>query len=336
MQTNRAALIHRYGGNDLVRLEEVPPPTAGPGEMVVAVHAASVNPVDFKIREGKTKVLLPYRFPLILGNDLSGEVVSVGPGVTRFRPGDAIFTRLDKDRIGAFTDLALVRESAAAKKPDNLSHEEAASIPLVGLTAWQALRDLGGLQAGQKVLIHAGPGGVGTFAIQLARHLGATVATTASARNTELVQRLGADVIIDYKTTPFETVVRDYDMVFDTQGGDTLLRSFQVVRRGGVIVSVGGNPDGKFARAWGLNPLLVAILGLMSFRVTRAARRGGVRYEYLFMRASGEQLGEIGALLSQGIIKPVIDRVFPFDEVREALAYVEAGKAVGKVVVKIR
>jgi NADPH:quinone reductase-like Zn-dependent oxidoreductase len=212
----RAVRIHRYGGNDEVRLDDLPTPSPGPRDLLVRVRAASVNPVDFKIRDGKVKVLLPYRMPLTLGNDLSGVVEAVGNEVSRFRAGDAVFARLDKQRIGAFADYALVDEAAAAAKPARLGHVEAAAIPLVGLTAWQALRDLGRLERGQKVLIHAGSGGVGTFAIQLAKQLGATVATTASERNAALVRELGADVVIDYKTTRFEDAIADYDLVFDT------------------------------------------------------------------------------------------------------------------------
>jgi NADPH:quinone reductase-like Zn-dependent oxidoreductase len=329
----KSIVIHKYGTNDELRLEELPRPTPGPDDLLVETRAASVNPVDFKIREGATKVLLPYRFPLTLGNDLSGVVVETGANVTRFKPGDEIYARLDKDRIGAFAELALVRERAAAPKPPNLSHVEAASIPLVGLTSWQALRDIGRLTAGQKVLIHAGSGGVGTFAIQLAHHLGAKVATTASARNQALVERLGADIVIDYKTTKFEDVIQEYDLVFDTQGGETLERSFSVVRRGGVVVTVGGRPDAKFARAWGLNPMVVFALGILTRKVTRLARAHGVYFEYLFMRASGEQLAQIGELLVSGVIKPIVDKTFPLAQAKEALAYVESGRAVGKVVI---
>src|SRR5881394_3575155 len=208
-----------------------------------------------------------------------------------------IYSLLDKDRIGAIAEYALVRESAAAKKPTRLDYVQAASLPLVGLTAWQALIDLAQLQAGQKVLIHAGSGGVGTFAIQLAKHLGAQVTTTASAKNHALMKSLGADVAIDYKTTRFEEVVRDRDVVFDTQAGETLLRSFDAVRSGGVVVTVGGRPDAKFARAWGLSTPLVWILGFLNRKVDRLARNKGARFEYLFMRASGEQLEQIGALV---------------------------------------
>lgn len=240
-----------------MEMMERPRPEPGPGDLLVRVRAASVNPVDYKIRDGGVKVLIPYAFPLILGNDLAGDVEAIGPGVTRFKVGDAIYSRLDKDRIGTFAEYALVREGAAAKKPALLDYGEAASLPLVGLTAWQVLVDIARLQAGQNVLIHAGSGGVGTFAIQLARHIGARVSTTASARNHALVKSLGADVAIDYKTTRFEEVARDQDVVFDTQAGDTLLASFEAVKPGGVVVTVGGRPDAKFARAWGLGLPLV-------------------------------------------------------------------------------
>jgi alcohol dehydrogenase len=301
----------------------------------VRVRAAGVNPIDYKIRDGAVKVLLPFSFPLILGTDLAGDVDAIGPGVTRFMVGDAVYSRLDNDRIGAFAEYALVRESAAARKPAHLDYVQAASLPLVGLTAWQALIDLAQLQAGQKVLIHAGSGGVGTFAIQLARHLGARVATTAGARNHALVKSLGADVAIDYRTTRFETVAREQDVVLDTQGGDTLLRSFEAVKRGGVVVTIGGLPDGKFARAWGLSLPLVWILGFLNRKVDRLAKEKSVRFEYLFMRASGEQLERIGALVDQGVIKPVLDRTFPLEAAAEAISYVQSGRAVGKVVIRV-
>jgi alcohol dehydrogenase len=325
--------IRRY--KDPVELLELRRPEPGPNDLLVKVRAASVNPVDFKIRDGGVKVLIPYKFPLVLGNDLAGDVEAVGVGVTRFKPGDAIYARLDKDRIGAFAEWALVSESACAPKPAGLDYAQAASLPLVGLTAWQALIEIGQLTHGQAVLIHAGSGGVGTFAIQLARHLGATVATTASAKNHELVRSLGADLAIDYKTTRFEEVVHDQDVVFDTQGGETLLRSFQSVKRGGVVVTVGGVPDGKFARAWGVSLPIIWALTFMTRKITAAAKQSGARFEYLFMRPSGDQLAEISKLVDQRALKPVLDRRFPFDATREAVAYVETGKAVGKVIVDV-
>ena len=332
----KAAFIRRYGGNDVLELGELPAPQAGPGELLVEVHAASVNPVDFKIRDGMLKLIVPFGFPLILGNDLSGTVQAVGDGVTRFAPGDAVFARMDKRRIGAFAELAVVAEADAALKPANLSHTEAAAVPLAGLTAWQALFEIGGLTAGQKVLIHAGSGGVGTFAIQLARHAGATVATTAGARNAELVRSLGADIVIDYQAQRFEDVVSGQDLVFDTQAGDIRHRSFAVLRRGGVLVSIAGKPDGRLVREFGLNPLLGVLLDFLNRKTLRLAKRHGVRYEYLFMHPSGEQLEEIGRLLAAGSVKPVIDRVTPLEQAREALAPAEAGHATGTEVVEVK
>lgn len=332
----KAAFIRRYGGNDVVEPGELPEPQAGPGELLVGVHAASVNPVDFKIRDGMLKMIIPFGFPLILGNDLSGVVKAVGAGVTRFRPGDAVFARMDKRRIGAFAEFAVVAEADAAPKPENLTHVEAAAVPLAALTAWQALFETGGLKAGQKVLIHGGSGGVGTFAIQFARHAGLTVATTVGARNADLARRLGADIVIDYKSQRFEEVVSDQDLVFDTQAGDIQHRSFAVLKRGGVLVSIAGKPDGRLARQWGLNPFLGVALDFLSRKTLRLAKRHGVRYEYLFMHPSGEQLASIGRLIEAGSVRPVVDKVFPLAQVREALAHVEAGHATGKVVVEVR
>ena len=332
----KAAFIRRYGGNKVVELGELPAPQAGPGELLVEVHAASVNPVDFKIRDGMLKMILPFGFPLILGNDLSGVVQAVGAGVTRFRPGDAVFARMDKRRIGAFAEFAVVAEADAAAKPANLSHVEAAAVPLAGLTAWQALFEIGGLKAGQKVLIHGGSGGVGSFAIQLARHAGLTVATTVGARNAELAYSLGADIVIDYKTQRFEEVVSDQDLVFDTQAGDIQHRSFAVLRRGGVLVSIAGKPDGRLVREFGLNPLLGVLLDFLNRKSLRLAKQHGVRYEYLFMHPSGEQLAQLGRLLEEGSVRTIIDKVFPLEQVREALAYSEAGHATGKVVVEVK
>jgi NADPH:quinone reductase-like Zn-dependent oxidoreductase len=331
----QAALIDRYGDNSRVRLADVAVPPMGHDDLLVKVHAASVNPVDTKIRDGKLKVLIKYRMPLVLGNDLAGTVTAIGAGVTRFKVGDAIYARLDKHRIGAFAEYAIVREDLAAPKPANLTFEEAASLPLVGLTAWQALIDIGRLQAGQKVLIHAGSGGVGTFAIQLARHLGAKVFTTVGQRNVALVKQLGADVAIDYRSERFENVARDCDVVLETLGDELLLRSFQSVKRGGVVVSIGNTPTAAFAREWGLNPMLVFVMGLMSRKAMAAARARGARYEYLFMHADGEQLRQIAQRVEAGVIRPVIDKVFPLSEVREALAYSESGRATGKVVIKV-
>src|SRR5215208_4090074 len=331
----KAALIDRYGSNDVVRVADVAVPAMGPTDLLVRVHAASVNPLDVKTRDGKLKTLLKYRFPLVLGNDLAWVVAYVGARVTRFEKGDAVYARLDSDRIGSFAEFAVVREGAAALKPANVTFDEAASLPLVALTAWQALVEIGKLRPGQRVLIHAGSGGVGSIAIQLARHLGATVFTTVGQRNMELVKRLGADVPIDYRSARFEDVATDCDVVLDSAGGETLVRCFECVKPGGVVVSIGSTPSAAFARSWGLNPILVLAIGAMSRKATAAARRHGARFEYLFMRADGEQLERITRLVESGVIKPLVDKVFSLEQVRDALAYSESGRATGKVVITV-
>src|SRR5437867_7434270 len=286
----KAALLARYGSNDLVKVADTAVPVIGSMDLLVQVHAASVNPVDVKTRNGQLKTLLKYQFPLVLGNDLSGVVSDAGTQVTRFKKGDAVYARLDSDRIGTFAEFAVVREGAAALKPTNVTFEEAASLPLVALTAWQALVEIGKLETNQRVLIHAGSGGVGSIAIQLAHHLGATVYTTVGQRNMELVKELGADVAIDYRSARFEDVARDCDVVLDSAGGDTLVRSFECVKAGDVVVSIGNTPSAAFARSWGLNPIIVLAIGVMSRKAMAAARRHRARYEYLFMRADGAQL----------------------------------------------
>lgn len=332
----KAALIDRYGSNDVVRVANIAIPIPGTNDLLVQVHAASVNPVDSKTRDGKLTTLFKYRFPLVLGNDLAGVVSDVGRGVTRFKKGDAVFARVANGRIGTFAELAVVDESAAAPKPANITFEEAASLPLVALTAWQALVEIGRLGAGQRVLIHAGSGGVGSIAIQLAHHLGATVLTTVGQRNIELVQRLGADVAIDYRRERFDDVARDCDVVLDSAGGETLVRCFACVRPGGVVVSINSStPSPAFARSWGLNPVIVFAIRVLSRKVLAAARKHQARYEYFFVRADGAQLGEIALLVERGAIIPLVDKVFRLDQVREAFAYSESGRATGKVVIQV-
>ncbi len=330
----RAAFIRRYGGNEVVEVGEAPVPAVGPEDVLIEVKAASVNPLDFKIRQGKTRALLPYRFPLVLGNDCAGVVARVGAAVRRFKPGDEVFVRLAKDRIGAFAEFAVAVESIVALKPDNLSFAEAASLPLVGLTSWQALVDIAQLGRGQKVLIHAGAGGVGTFAIQLAWHLGAEVATTASLRNTALVRSLGANIVIDHHRQRFEESLSDVDVVFDTIGGDVQQRSFGVLRRGGVLVTIAGLPTARVAREWGAGAGTCAVLWAANFAAHARARRRGVRFEYLFMRADGGQLQKIASLVEASELRAVIDRSFPLTQTAAALAHSEGGHAVGKVIIE--
>ncbi len=332
----KAFIIDRYGSNDVVRAGEMPDPELRDDDVLVQIHAASVNPLDLKIRDGKLKLILPYRLPLILGNDLAGVVVRVGSGVRRFKPGDEVYARTDKDRIGAFAEFISIKEDAVAEKPKKLTMEEAASIPLVGLTAWQVLVERANLKRGQKVLIHAGSGGVGTFAIQLAKHLGAIVATTTGTENLDWVKRLGADIVIDYKKEDFETILHDYDVVLDTLGGEVLERSLRVLKPGGKLISIAGPPDPDFAKDIGSTWILRLATRLLSYRIRKRAKRHHVSYSFLFMRPSGDQLREIGSLIDSGTIRPVVDRVFPFESTKEALAYVEKGRAKGKVIVKVR
>ncbi|MDP9423406.1 MAG: NADP-dependent oxidoreductase [Pseudomonadota bacterium] len=330
----KAFAIDRYNGPLTAR--EVPDPVAQPGVVLVRIHAASVNPVDSKIRNGEFKLFLPYRFPLVLGNDFAGVVIGVGAGVRRFRIGDEVYAHPDNDRIGAFAEYIAVREDNVAPKPKNLSMEEAASIPLVALTAWQVLVERAQLKKGQKILVHAGSGGVGTIAIQLAKHLGATVATTTSSANVELVKSLGADVIIDYRKQDFAELLRDYDVVLNSLGPDILEKSLAVLKPGGKLISISGPPDPAFAKSIGASWFFRQAVRLLSLKIRRRAKRHRIDYSFLFMKANGDQLGEITKLIEAGAIRPVVDRTFPFDQTPEALAYVDSGRAKGKVVIKVR
>jgi NADPH:quinone reductase-like Zn-dependent oxidoreductase len=314
---------------------DAPEPTVGDHDVLVDIHAAGVNLLDAKIRDGEFKLILPYKAPFILGHDLAGVVSHVGPAVTRFAVGDEVYGRPRDGRVGTFAQRIAVHEDDLAIKPATLSMAEAASVPLVALTAWQALVERANLQPGQKVLIHAGSGGVGTYAIQLAKHLGATVATTTSAGNVEWVRDLGADVVIDYRSQDFETVVHDYDVVLDSQGGDTLAKSLRVLKAGGIAVGIAGPPDPDFARRQGLRLPLRLVMALLSLKTRRAARRHGAHYSFLFMRASGAQLDEITKLIDSGELRPIVDRTYPFDEAPQALAHVEGGRAKGKVVITL-
>ncbi|MCR5890255.1 NADP-dependent oxidoreductase [Hymenobacter sp. J193] len=266
---------------------------------------------------------------------MAGVVTRVGAKVTQFKPGDEVYARVDTDRMGAFAEYVAVKEAAVAPKPASHTMEEAASLPLVALTAWQTLRDVGQLQPGQRVLIHAGSGGVGTVAIQLAKHWGAFVATTTSTANVEWVQQLGADRVIDYKKEAFENVLEGYDLVLDTLGGEALDKSFQVLKAGGKVVSVAGPPDPQFAKDQGMNWLLQQVMGVLSFRVRRLAKKHQASYSFFLMHPSGAQLRELGALLDASIMRPVVDRTFPFEATKEALDYLETGRAKGKVVITL-
>jgi NADPH:quinone reductase-like Zn-dependent oxidoreductase len=332
----KAFIVDKYGKKNLLRQAEMPEPVLQDSDVLVEVHAAGVNLLDSKIRGGEFKPILPYRPPFILGHDVAGIVVRVGSKVRKFKAGDEVYARPRDGRIGTFADYIAIDEADLALKPGNLTMVEAASIPLVGLTAWQALVERACLKKGQKVFIQAGSGGVGTFAIQLAKHLGANVATTASAQSAALVRSLGADVVVDYHKDDFEQILSDYDVVLNSQDARTLEKSLRVLKPGGKLISISGPPDPEFARKQGLNIVLRTLLRFLSRGIRSRARGRGVNYSFLFMWAQGNQLRRIAALIESGAIRPIVDRVFPFDATNEALAYVETGRAKGKVVIKVR
>ena len=327
----KAFLVKKY--KSPIKAGEAAEPTVGDRDVLVDVHAAGVNLLDAKIRDGEFKLILPYKAPFILGHDLAGVVSHVVSAVTPFAVGDEVYGRPRDGRIGTFAQRIAVHEDDLATKPGSLSMAEAASVPLVALTAWQALVERAHLQPGQKVLIHAGSGGVGTYAIQLAKHLGATVAPTTGTGNVEWVRGLGADIVIDYRTQDFETVARNFDVVLDSQGKDTLAKSLRILKPGGIAIGIAGPPDPDFARQQGLGLPLRLVMGLLSWKTRQAARRQGARYSFLFMRASGAQLCEITKLIDSGVLRPIVDRTYPFDQAAQALAHVEGGRAKGKVVI---
>jgi alcohol dehydrogenase len=332
----RAAFIRRWGGPEVLELGDQPAPAISPSDLLVDIVAASLNPVDFKIREGKLRPLVANRLPLILGCDLSGRVAAVGEGVSGWQVGDEVFARVGKDRIGTLAEQIAVRAEECAHKPRSLSHLEAAALPLAGLTAWQALVELGGLAAGQAVLVHAGSGGVGSLAIQIARQRGARVVTTASARNAERLRALGADRVIDYRSERFDACGERFQVIFDTQGGETLARSFALVEPGGIVVSVGASvPDPITGRELGVSAALRGVFWLANAKWRRLAARAGGRYRYLFMHPDGAQLRELASLVDAGKLRPVLDKVFPLDQIAEAFAHLESGRTVGKIVIQM-
>lgn len=314
----------------------MPEPELRDDDVLVEVHAAGVNVLDSKVRNGELKFVLPHRLPLILGNDVAGIVLRAGSRVRHLKPGDEVYARPDTGRMGAFAERVAINEGAVAIKPKALGMEDAASLPLVALTAWQVLVVRAGVKKGQRVLIHAGSGGVGTVAIQLAKHLGAFVATTTGTANVDWVKGLGADLVIDYRKEDFAASLRDYDVVLNSLGKDVLEKSLRVLKPGGKLISISGPPDPDFADQIGASWILRQGTRLLSRRIRKQARQRGVSYSFLFMKESGDQLRDIGALVDAGIIRPVVDRVFPFESTSEAMAYVDQGRAKGKVVIRVR
>jgi NADPH:quinone reductase-like Zn-dependent oxidoreductase len=332
----KTLILKKYGDPDQIVFADIPEPVLKPDEILVRVHAVGLNPIDNAIAKGSFKPIIRLQLPATMGSDLAGVVIETGSRVTRFKPGDAVFASIFDLGTGSLAEFAVVPESAAALKPSNLDFVQAASIPMVGLTAWQALKERTRLRPGQKVFIPAGSGGIGTFAIQLAKHLGAKVGTTTSTGNVDLVRGLGADEVIDYKKQEFETVLRDYDAVLGTVRGDALNKSVGILKPNSNIVSLVGPPDVAFARARGMNFFMRFVFSLLSGKIIRQAHKKGASYSFHWVRPDGAQLAEIGKLLTAGKIRPVIDRVFPFDQAKEALAYLDQGRAKGKVVVQMR
>lgn len=332
----KALVFKNYGGLEQVAFVDISTPVPRSDEILVQIHAAGLNPIDNKIRAGEMKPILKLQLPVTQGSDLAGVVTEVGSDVTRFKVGDAVFTNIFGLHAGALAEFAVVPESAAAHKPANLDFVQAASVPMVGLTAWQVLKERMNIKPSEKVFIPAGAGGIGTFAIQLAKHLGAEVATTASGGKVELAKNLGADFVIDYHKQKFEDVLRDYDAVLDTLGGESLEKSFQILKPKSLVVSIVGPPDASFARSQKMNFFMVFVLALVSRKINRLAKARNAEYAFLFMHPDGAQLTEIGELLNDKRIHPVIDKVFPFEQAKEALAYLETGRAKGKIVVEMQ
>jgi NADPH:quinone reductase-like Zn-dependent oxidoreductase len=329
----KAAVAVRFGGPSALILQDVPEPSVGSHDVLIDVRAASLNPVDAKIREGVLKLVLTTRPPMILGCDVAGVVKEVGTEVTRFRVGDEVFTRLERDRMGGLAERVAADEGVVALKPPSLNFDEAAALPLVSLTAMQALKETALLEAGQRVLIHACAGGLGSVAVQLARHMGLHVVATASAKNEAFVRDLGADEFIDYTREDLQAR-GPVDAVLESVGGDSELASLRACKRGGIVVGLAGLPDVAYARAsmpW-FTPMAI---GWMTRKRTAEEKRTGVRYTWIFSRPDAAQLMEIAGLVEQRKIKPVIHRVYPLADIHGAFEELARGRARGKIVVHV-
>ncbi|MBF6148883.1 NADP-dependent oxidoreductase [Nocardia nova] len=331
----KAFVVERYG-KDGLRAAEVPEPKVGDGDVLVKVAAASINPLDKMVRNGEFKQLLKYKPPFVLGHDVAGVVTQVGAGVRDFTVGDQVYARPRDLRIGGFAEYIAIDQDDVALKPASLTLHQAAAVPLVALAAWQILVEKAKVKPGQKVLVHAGAGGLGSTVIQLAKYLGAQVATTANGASEKLVRSLGADIVVDYTEQDFSQVLSDYDLVVDSLGGENLMKSLTVLRPGARAIGVAGPPDAGFARQLGAPKPFELVTWFLSRKVRRAAFKLGVGYSFFFMRADGAQLRELAALYDAGHLRPVLDSTFPFDRTPEALAYLESGKAkAGKIVVTL-
>jgi NADPH:quinone reductase-like Zn-dependent oxidoreductase len=311
MKTMKAVCIYSYGGPGVLVYEDAPRPHPAAGEVLVRVHAAGINPVDWKIREGHLKEMLHHTFPLVLGWDVSGVIEALGSGLTRLKLGDEVFSRPDISRDGAYAEFIVIKESEVALKPKSIDHIHAAALPLAGLTSWQTLFDAGGLAAGQRVLIHAAAGGVGHIAVQLAKWKGAHVIGTAAARNHDWLRQLGVDQVIDYDTERFEEAVQPVDVILDTMGGDTQARSWKVLKRGGILVSIAGQPSAEIAAAH------------------------GVRQAFVFTQPNAAQLAEISQLADAQKLKAIVETILPLSDATRGQELSERGHTRGKIVLRV-
>ena len=307
----KAVSIYYYGGPGVLAYEDAPRPHPAPGDVLVRVHAAGINPVDWKIREGHLKEMLHHTLPLVLGWDVSGVIAALGAGVTRFKVGDEVFSRPDIERDGAYAEFIVIRETEVALKPKSVDHVHAAALPLAGLTVWQSLFDAAALTAGQRVLIHAAAGGVGSLAVQLAKGRGAHVIGTASAKNHAFVRALGADEVVDYERERFETVIGPVDVVFDTMGGDIQTRSWKVLKRGGILASIASPPSAE------------------------APVAHGGRFAFVFTQPNAAQLAEIATLVDAGKLKASVETVLPLAAAVRGQALSAAGHTRGKIVLQV-
>ncbi len=310
----KAVVIEQYGGKEELKLKEVNKPEIRENQVLIEMYATSINPIDWKIREGYLKDAIPFKFPVILGWDAAGVIVEKGEKIENFNIGDRVFARPETTANGTYAEYVATEENLLAKIPDNVSFEEAASIPLATLTAWQCLIDLGNLKQGEKVLIHAGAGGVGSMAIQIAKSIGAFVATTASEKNEEFLKSLGADLVINYEKQDFEKEIKDYDLVFDTLGGDIQNKSYVVLKKGGKLVTIVNQPDDKIANEYDVQAIFHMLI------------------------PNGIQLRQIAKLMEEGKLTPIVGQVIDFSEkgLQDAHALSETHHSKGKIVIKIK
>ena len=333
----KSLMITKYGDiNSSLEEQEIAKPALEENQILIKAYSSSFNPIDFKIVRGDFKAMGKVTFPIGTGRDVSGIIEEIGKNIKKFKKGDKVYSRVNESHVGTMAEYVVSNVNDTALIPSNLSFDESASIPLVGLTTYQALEDIAKLSKGEKILIHAGSGGIGTFAIQLAKHLGAHVTTTTSTKNISFVKGLGADKVIDYTSENYLDEGAVFDVVFDTLGGEHTLNSFKVIKNEGRVISISGAIDGATAEQFGLNKFIRMILAFQARKVTRAASKKNAMYRFLFMSPNGEQLKKIAKLYESGEIKPIIDKTYKFAEAIQALEYLSKGHARGKVIVKIR